>query len=139
MFLENKYDGPNEKTILSSYTQKMTFKDLIQFQSDSSNKQGWNLNLGFEKCFDNKSHIDFIPIIYQIRNNTQSHHLIVFDIARMEVIRHGSILSNMNVRSHLRISEAGFGEYTLTRTSDIFNQKQSFFTSHSCGLPDPSS
>jgi len=35
------------------------------------------------------------------------------------------------MRKYIRKSETGFSTYTLTRTSEVFNQKQGFFTTHS--------
>jgi len=97
----------------------MTFKQLIDFQKE--NTQTWLINLGFEKCLDMRSSIDFLPIIYQERSAIRTHHLLIFDIEKMRVVRQTSIISNLSVRNHLRKSCAGFGEYTITRTSDAFN------------------
>ncbi len=35
--------------------------------------------------------------------------------------------------SVIRKNPSGFGCYTLTRTSDVFKQKQGMFLSHTCG------
>jgi Na+-transporting NADH:ubiquinone oxidoreductase subunit NqrA len=56
----------------------------------------------------------------------------VFDISKMEVVRHTSVLSSMKNREYLRYSKAGFVEYTLTRTSEVRNFKKGFFENHSC-------
>lgn len=107
----------------------MTFKDLIDLQKQP---QPWLVNLGFEKCMDSRTLLDFVPLIYQERSSQETHHLIVFDVNRMQVSRHYSLLSNLGFRNRLRKTAAGFGVYTLTRTSDIFNQKQGMFLGHSC-------
>jgi len=54
---------------------------------------------------------------------------LVFDIEKMQVVRHTSVLSDMSIRPFLRKSLAGFVEYTLTRTSEVFVQKGRFFDS----------
>jgi len=57
----------------------------------------------------------------------------------MKVVKHVSIVSNIGLRKHLRKSLAGFGEYTLTRTSEVYNQKEEgIFTIHSCGAENAS-
>lgn len=81
------------------------------------------VNLGFEKCMDNKAYLNFVPLIYQERSNYQSHHVIVFDVNRFEVSRHFSLLSNINIRNHLRRNAQGFGTYAITRTSEVYKQK----------------
>lgn len=74
--------------------------------------------------------IEFIPFIYQDRKNQDSHSLLILDIEKMQVIQKSCINSNLEMRKYIRKSEAGFSCYTLTRTSEVFNQKQGFFTTH---------
>jgi len=81
---------------------------------------------------DSRTQLDFVPLIYQERSSKETHHLVVFDVNRMEISRHYSLLSNVTIRDHLRHTAAGFGCYTLTRTSDVFSQTQGMFLSHTC-------
>lgn len=48
----------------------------------------------------------------------------------MKVVQKSCINSNLELRKYIRKTEAGFSCYTLTRTSEVFNQKQGFFTTH---------
>lgn len=45
----------------------------------------------------------------------------------MSIIAKTCINSNLNIRKFLRYSEAGYAMYSLTRTSDLFDQKLGFF------------
>ena len=49
----------------------------------------------------------------------------------MNVVQKTCINSNLEMRKYMRKTETGFSTYTLTRTSEVFNQKQGFFTTHS--------
>lgn len=68
---------------LQAYTKKITFRELIEVQKQP---QSWLINLSFEKVFDLKSNVDFIPIVYQERSLIKTHSLLVFDINKMQVI-----------------------------------------------------
>ena len=46
--------------------------------------------------------------------------MIVFDIDKMKVVRHTSVLSSMKNREYLRKNVTGFVDYTITRTSEVF-------------------
>ena len=113
----------------------MTYGDLIQMQKGP---QQWLINLIFEKCVDMRPNVDFVPFVYQEKSGAKTHKLCVFDIHKMKVIKHVSIISNIGLRNHLRKSPAGFGTYTLTRTSEVYNQKEGMFTMHSCGSENTS-
>ena len=78
--------------------------------------------------------IEFIPFIYQDRNNQASHNLLVLDLEKMQVVQKTCINSNLEMRKYIRKTETGFSCYTLTRTSEVFNQKQGFFTTHACPI-----
>lgn len=75
---------------------------------------------------------EFVPIIYQERMNVSTHHLLVFDVHKMKVVKQQNINSNMAMRSRLRMTTTGFGEFTLTRTSDYYKTDDSILTLHSC-------
>lgn len=106
VFVNNEYNNKNEKGNLAAYTQTMPFKDLIELQKQP---QPWLVKLGFEKCMDSRTLLDFVPLIYQERSNQESHHLIVFDVNKMQISRHYSLLSNISVRKHIRKTATGFG------------------------------
>lgn len=55
----------------------MTFRELIELQKQPQN---WLVKLGFEKCMDNRTQLDFVPLIYQERSTNESHHLVVYDV-----------------------------------------------------------
>lgn len=117
---ENDFKSIKDSESLKKYTQDMTFKELIDFQKE---EQTWNINLTFEICFDNRSCINFIPFIYQEKKSLQTHHLLIFDIEKMMVTKHHCINTNKVARKFLRYNEFGFAIYTLTRTSDCFDQR----------------
>jgi len=52
------------------------------------------------------------------------------DIDKMEIVQKTCINANLALRKTIRKTECGFSIYTLTRTSDVFNQKQGYFISH---------
>jgi hypothetical protein len=97
--------------------------------------------------FDNQAQLQFIPFIYQDKKAKKSveggfgdvnskkkvevQSLMVFDIDEMKVVQKTSISSNLEIRKHIRRTETGFCCFTLTRTSEMFTQKQGFFTTHS--------
>jgi len=147
VFNENSFDGKDEGDNLKQYTTMMKLQDLVEmqrFRPDRPDSQDYNINLTFEKCIDNKTQIDFVPIVYQLKyKNLQNKyaedferkkglqpHMLVFDVQKMEVVRHTSILAKIQARRYTRRNEMGFNEYTLTRTSDVFNQKKGFFDQH---------
>jgi hypothetical protein len=55
------------KEHLKAYTEVMTIADLMK--KLRSEFQAYNVHLTFEKCYDNRSSLDFIPIIYQDKNS----------------------------------------------------------------------
>ena len=119
VFMNNEFKfTDNESDHLPNYTSKMPFKQLIDLQKM---EQHWLVSLGFEKCMDNRTELDFVPIIYQERGSLESHHLIVYDVNTQSVIRHYSLLSNIDIRKKIRKTKQGFGTYILTRTSDVFH------------------
>lgn len=120
---------------LKAYTQKMTFKELSSKQKDEF--AAYNVHLTFEKCYDNRSNIDFIPIIYQDKSSQRSHHLIIFDAERLKVVRHTMIVSTLPLRAVQRTNEQGFHVYNLTRTSDVHDQTLGVFT-NKIGIAHPS-
>lgn len=81
---------------------------------------------------DSKTELDFIPLIYQDPLLSKSHYFIVFDVRKMEVVRHFNLLPNEQLRENQLKNSQGQAIYTLTRTSDVYNQKQGMFMSHSC-------
>ena len=113
---DNDSVGPNE-VVLQNYIQRALFSELIQLQKE---KQDHHIHLTTETLYDMKSKFDFFPFIYQERRSLASHHLLVLDINTMEICSRNCINSNLQIRKYLRKSEAGYGQYTLTRTSDIF-------------------
>ena len=101
---------------MKAYTTTMTIRELISKQKDETT---CNLHLIFEKCYDNRSNVDFIPIIYQDKRSLTTHHLIIFDAQKMVVVRHTNILSTLPLRKVLRLNSKGFSPYDITRTSDV--------------------
>jgi len=69
-----------------------------------------------------RTQIDFLPFIYQEKKSLATHHLLLLDVNSMQIFGSECINSNLEIRKYLRKSEAGFAMYTLTRTSDVFNQ-----------------
>lgn len=69
---------------------------------------------------------EFLPFIYQEKKSLASHHLLVLDINHMAIVGKICINSNLQIREYLRKSEAGYAMYTITRTSEIFDQKLGF-------------
>ena len=118
---ENDFAGDKESEILPKYSREMTFKELIDMQKE---EQTWNINLTFELCYDNRSNINFIPFIYQEKKSLMTHHLCVFDIEKMRVVKHFAINPVKFSRRFLRYNEYGFAIYTLTRTSDVFTNRE---------------
>lgn len=69
------------------------------------------------------SSIDFLPFIYQDKEKIESHNILLMDIDKMEIVQKSCINANLSLRKTIRKTECGFSVYTLTRTSDVFNQK----------------
>ena len=133
VFLNNKFDQDKETDNLAAYTKKMTFKEFLDEMKDKAeNPEPHVLKLTFEKCMDNRTNIDFLPIIYQEKSSINTHHFIVYDVFKMKIVRHCSLRGNLEIRELLRKDDNDFGCYTLTRTSDVFEQKHPFMASHSC-------
>jgi len=112
--------------VLEDYTEHMTFGDLQRRQQEP--QQG-AVHLTFERVFDNRSNLRFIPLIYQTKTSITSAHLIVFDTELEQVVRHASVLSALELRDHQRRSVSGLIIYTLSRTSDIYESKPGVFGS----------
>lgn len=70
--------------------------------------------------------LDFMPFIYQEKKSLASHHLLVLDVNTMNIVGKICINSNLKIREYLRKSDAGYAMYTVTRTSEVFEQKLSF-------------
>lgn len=103
VFMNNKYENvTNEEKNLEAYTDNMLFKELINLQGRQEESENWMVNIGFEKVMDNRTLIDFVPLIYQERSTQDSHHFIVFDVNSMKVVRHYSLLSNISIRKRIR-------------------------------------
>lgn len=130
LFVRNPFNRDFEPDNLRAYTQSMTFKHLLDIQATSH--QDWLINLTFERVIDMKNLNDFVPMIYQERAKVSSHHLVVFDLHKMRVVKHQNINSNMALRGRLRMTATGFGEFTLTRTSDYYKTEDGILTIHSC-------
>jgi hypothetical protein len=103
---------------------------LCKLQREKELHQESFIHLTFEKVFDNKAQIEFIPFIFQVKNDLRSNNLLLLDIERMRVAHQVCVNSNLEVRKFIKTSKAGFVDYTLTRTSDVYEQKSSFFTTH---------
>ena len=65
IFKENDFLAEDQQ-VLRNYTQMMSFHDLVELQKLP---QRGNINLTFEKVYDNRSSIRFIPLIYQEKKN----------------------------------------------------------------------
>ena len=70
--------------------------------------------------------LDYMPFLYQEKKSLASHHLLVLDINKMSIVGKICINSNLKIRQYLRKSEAGYAMYTITRTSEVFEQKLNF-------------
>ena len=53
----------------------------------------------------------------------------------MQVAQQTCVNSNLSIRRYIRRSKAGFVNYTLTRTAEVYEQKTSFFTTHNHSTP----
>lgn len=113
-----------EEFVLQKYLQRLKYKELIQLHQDGEKQQSMHLTV--ETLFDMRKRYEFLPFIYQEKRSLASHNLLVLDLNSMTIAGKTCINSNMAIRTYLRRSEAGFAMYTLTRTSDIFDQKISF-------------
>jgi len=114
----------NDEVIFQKYTQVVTFRELVELQHG---KQDHHIHWSFETLYDMRQNIEFLPFIYQEKKTLASHHLLVLDVNTMTIIAKTCINSNLNIRKFLRYSEAGYAMYSLTRTSDLFDQKLGFF------------
>ena len=120
---ENDLCGSDE-IVLQKYLQIMNFRELVELQKE---KQDNHLHLTFETLFDMRQRIEFLPFIYQEKNKLATNQLLILDVNSMQIVGKTCINSNLQIRQYLRKSLAGFNMYTLTRTSDIFDQKLGFF------------
>lgn len=125
IFLENAFDV-EDRRVLEDYTRRMTFGDLQTLQKHPQQGQ---VHLTFEKVYDNRSNLRFVPLIYQSKSNHAAGHFIVYDTELEQVVRHSSILSALELRNNQRRSVSGLIIYTLTRTSDIYETKPGMFDS----------
>lgn len=127
VFNDNAFSGQTEDDVLIDYTTDMTYEDLI-----NHNQKGQDnlINLTFEKLIDHFTHLDFVPLIYQKKGVLNSHHLLMFDIYQMKVVKQVCLISNLGLRKHLRQTLTGFGEYNLCRTSNVFNTQDGFLAMH---------
>lgn len=114
----------NDETVYGKYIEQAKFRELLDQQRDQkgTNKQNHHIHLTFETLYDNRTPIDFLPFIYQEKRSLATHHLLLLDINSMQIFGSECINSSLEIRKWLRKSEAGFAKYTLTRTSDLFNQ-----------------
>lgn len=113
----SSFEG-TKKEILQSFTRDMTFKELTEYQNDHTDTY---IHITLETLYDMQAVIEFIPFIYQDRNNQASHNLLVLDLEKMQVVQKTCINSNLEMRKYIRKNETGFSTYTLTRTSEVFN------------------
>jgi NRPS condensation-like uncharacterized protein len=74
-----------------------------------------------------KQDLFYIPMIFQEKSKIQSHNLMLFDMYKQEFVTKMKINPNLESRKHLRKSETGFVEYSLTRTSDIYETELTIF------------
>lgn len=116
-----------EEHVLQKYIQQVKFYQLIQLHQDA-NEKFQNIHLTVETLFDMRKTYEFLPFIYQESRSLASHNLLVLDINKMAIAGKTSINSSMAIRAYLRMSEAGYAMYTLTRTSDVFEQKLGFMS-----------
>lgn len=127
VFLENDLEG-DDAAVCDKYSDVIRFEELVDYQSNHPQKG--HLNLTFQMCQDNKTQLEFVPFIYQERKTIDTHSFCIFNIESMRVVKSDCILPHMKLRKYLRLTEAGFANYQLTRTSDCFDQKFGFFTVH---------
>lgn len=114
----------SEELVLQKYLQIVKYSQLVQLLQDE--QQNSNIHLTFETLLDMRKKIEYLPFIYQEKKSLASHNLLVLDINTMQVAGKACINSNLTIREYLRKSPAGYAMYTLTRTSDIFDQKIGF-------------
>jgi len=70
-----------------------------------------------------------------MKHDVSSNNLLLFDVERMRVAFQTCVNSNLQIRRYTQKSKAGFVNYTLTRTSEVYDQKSSFFTTHDHATP----
>jgi hypothetical protein len=102
----------------------MHFRELVELQTE---EQRHHIHLTFETLYDMRQRIEFLPFIYQEKKSLATHHLLVLDVNSMQIVGKTCINSNLKIRRYLRKSQADYAMYTITRTSDIFDQKLGFF------------
>lgn len=89
-------------------------------------RQEHHIHISLETLYDMRKRCEFLPFIYQEKKSLASHHMLVLDINLMQVVTKICINSNLKIRPYLRKSEAGYATYTITRTSEILDQKLNF-------------
>mmetsp|Transcript_38034 Transcript_38034/g.58063 ORF Transcript_38034/g.58063 Transcript_38034/m.58063 type:complete len:140 (-) Transcript_38034:2658-3077(-) len=110
----------------------MSFEDLINLQKEPQEEF---VHLTFELVQDNKTALEFVPVIYQLRGDIHSNYLLMFDAEHMHVVYKTCVNSNLAIRSYIKKSDAGFMSYTLTRTAELYDQKVGFFVTSDSDQP----
>jgi hypothetical protein len=112
----------------------MSFKQLLDYTKLP--QELW-IHLTFEKIFDNNQKINFFPIVFQQNKASRSTQILLFDVTKMAMVRQTSILQNVESKQYLVSNPFGFAKFTITRTADIFTEKnvgQNTKYQISCGI-----
>jgi hypothetical protein len=124
----------SETKILKNYFEVMSFKHLLDYAKQP--QEHW-IHLTFERIIDNYQKMNFFPIIFQQLKANRCTQLLLFDATKMQIVRQTSILQNVESKKYLVLNPFGFAKFTITRTSDVFNEKnvgQNTKYQISCGI-----
>ena len=69
-------------------------------------------------------------MIMQAQEAISSNLLLVFDVEKMKVVSEATIDSPIEIRKFIRKNNMGYVNYTLTRTSNVYNQRIGFTSKH---------
>lgn len=71
---------------LKGFTKNMKYRELIS-KVHVVTYEPQQVNLQFELVLDMRSKMNFVPIIYQNSSAVDSHCLIIFDVANMNIVK----------------------------------------------------
>jgi hypothetical protein len=77
------------------------------------------IKLIFSNFSDNRMHHNFLPFIYQQKNNSNANNITVYDISKDKFSEQLSILPDKENMNFLYNDKHGFNGYIFCQTSDI--------------------
>jgi hypothetical protein len=72
---------------------------------------------------EDKTQINFLPFIYQEKNNSNMNKFIVYDILNNKPTQFLSMNPYENERDYLYENENGYNKFMLSRCSDMYEQQ----------------